>query len=1222
MSEIILCPSCERRLQLPAHFQAELVRCPSCETTFPLASALPPTTSVVAALPPAPPADLVADQQERPIEFHRSRPAVRRSSRSPCLIVALVVGAVMLVLGLGLAGLVAIVWNMHPGKATIAARVEEDEAERRELLRDAFKDGKPLAEDEIAQQVRTLFDDLAAALRAEDADRITALFDVDRMLEECRAAGATVSLRSAKDRRDFARGMRLGIGKSLVQRASIFQWNASEIRKIKKLNNTEVVLIVRHTHPKGGFLKMRWWLTRRQGNWKVYDFEDLDMASRVSTEIAALLGHNLGRTMELGRAVRALGEAIQLVVQEDLDGAEKKLAEVPPGQLPPRFEALRRLAHGMVLLHRGKYEESLKALDEAQRLQADMPVVDLFRGIALNRLGKEEQALKHLQAYRDLLGEDPNVCREIGEALREQSRFAEAAVQYRKALDFDPKESDAFLGLLRSLEVNANKDDLGPRFAKLDNLRENFVTCAEDCESREFPQLLDPLVQTMRKLDPNYPPVDYYQALVQARTGHPAEAVRSFQSALRKQPDKPQRQEYETHFLSVMAAGGHISKAYAAATDARQAFRLLAAEAVKHYRIEELKLLAAAHAGKHADDPLLPLYQAEIHVREGQYEKADRAFTEALARHPDPEVLITFRASRVRARYHVGQAMSAYRDIGPREQTFEQLAALFFQDEKDADLLKLLDAHAKQVPDSLEGVRFRYRLLIRQNKTAEGVALFQSALSKAKTEQKRSVLVSEFLWDMLAVEKLLEGYRAAPNAEEAFRQLADRLLEDDNWDELRQLLAAHRVAHAGDPWLAYYQGEVHIHEEAWDKAAKVLGEAVKRPPKDMRDRIQHNYVYALYKLGRWQQAYAEIQPHDQTFTQLANLMAADKKGAELQALLRAHRPHAGDNPALPYYEARANVLLKKWAEAVPLFQQAYRKQAIEYLRSSYQSSFLADMEDAGQWLEGYRAAVDKGQALNTLAGRLLSQKKEKELAALLEEYHKSGGGEPWYSFYLGELHLLRGQARQAIPYFVAALAKGGAMEQWRLRAGLNRARVQAGEAAIAYEEAAKANEGAFASLAFLCSQKKDLKQLQELIDAHRKVKPSDPALISWELEVLWLKQDYEGALGLLTKHGEDVFAQPQFRWKADNCRVRCLVKLQRGEEAVRVAEDIVKKHSGDQLLLVLAYAARGDVPRTIAAMGKLGKAKYFVQRCYEDADLGPLLQREQFQAYRTQFPKP
>ena len=1217
MSEIIVCPRCQRRLQLPADFQAELVRCPSCATTFPAASASPVPSSVQTTLPtpPQPPEQPLPERLPQTNQF-------QRSTGKPCLIVALVLGAGVLLTGCGVAVLVAILWHMQPPRMNPVARVEEDEEERREQLRQAFKDRKPLAEDEIARQVKALFDELGTALRAQAAAQIQSKFDLDRMMDELDAAGGgALRLRTAKERRDFRPGLSQGIGQSLAQRGEVFHWIATDIRHVKKLNNDEAVVISRHKHTNGMSLKMRWWMTRRNGDWKIYDFEDLDMASRFSSEIAVLLGQGLGRAAEIGRTVKSIVEAIQAVIQEDLDGAEKKLAQVQGIPLPPRQESLRQLANALVLLHRGNFADALKALDEAQRLHADLPLADFLRGIALNRLGKADQALKHLTAYRDLLGEDGEVCREVAEALREQHRFDEAAQEYRKSLDFNPKDGDAFLGLLRSIGPDSNKDDIGPRFAKLDNRRANFDVCAEDCEEREFPELLDPLVQTMRKLDPQYPPLDYYQALLHARMGQPDEAVRSLKSALGKQTEEQQRLEYERHFLKAMASAGHYRKAYAVATRTREAFRFLAAEAAKRYQLDKLKQLLSAHTQKEAEDPLLALYRAEIQVRTGEYEKADKAFTAALARRPDAETLQTFRASRVLARYHSGQVMSAYRDIGPREETFTQLATLLFEDDRDDQLQDLLDAHAKDFPNSIEMLRFRYRLLVRRNKTAEGIALFKSTLAKAKEKEKRSQLASEFLWDMLAAGKLMQGYQAAPSAAEAFRQMAEGLLDDGRWDDLRHLLEAHRAGHADDPWLAYYQAEVHQENKAWDKAATILRAALKRDPKNARESIQTNYVFVMYKAGQWQRAYAEIEPHNKTFTQLANLMANDKKGVELEALIRVHKPNARDDPDLPFYEARAKVLTKKWAEAVPLFRKAYQKQKDQFARASHQSYFLMDLAAEGRCLEGYRAAMDKSAALNTLGGRLVSQKKDKELAEVLEEHHKGGGGEPWYSFYLGELDLLRGEVRQASRHFAAALAKGKPQEQWRLRDGLFRARVRAGDAVIAYEEH-KTNEGTFLSLAQLCNQNKDIKQLQALLDTHRKDKPDDPSLVSWELKLLWLRKDYEGALRFLTQHREDVFSQPQFRWQAEDYRVRSFVKLKRHDEAVRAAKDIVKKRSGDRLLLVLAHAAAGDVPQTIAAMEKPAKDAFFLRRCYEDDDLGPILRSKDFQAFRAKFPQP
>src|SRR5262249_25846566 len=173
-----------------------------------------------------------------------------------------------------------------------------------------------------------------------------------------------------------------------------------------------------------------------------------------------------------------------------------------------------------------------------------------------NQLNQWDKALKHLEAYRDLLGEDAVLCQQLGEALLGCQRYPEAARTLRKALDFDPKDADTFLGFLHALTGNENLDDLGLRFLKLDNLRENFDVMAADGEERAFRELREPIVLARRKVDPQSPPVDGYLSLVKAWTGRADQAVLLFKTALAKEQDADKRHDYVQRFLKAMAVGG------------------------------------------------------------------------------------------------------------------------------------------------------------------------------------------------------------------------------------------------------------------------------------------------------------------------------------------------------------------------------------------------------------------------------------------------------------------------------------------------------------------------------------------------------------------------------------------------------------------------------------------------------------------------------------------
>jgi predicted Zn-dependent protease len=814
--------------------------------------------------------------------------------------------------------------------------------------------------------------------------------------------------------------------------------------------------------------------------------------------------------------------------------------------------------------------------------------------------------------------------RNEGDDLLDAGRLAEAAAAYRNALDLDPQDSEAFLGLIRAVPWNDDLSDVPRRFAKLRDPDENFELCFElcavACEERRFPRLLEKLVEAMRRVDPDYLRLDYYLALCKARSDETQQAVALFRSALNKQPDAEKREEYVRGFLSAMAEAGKFEEAYGAAPDARTAFRLLAANSVGTYRTDGLKRLVILHGKKHAADPLLPWYQAEVYAREGRYARADKAFTDALAHPPDDATMPIFRANRVLARYHTGHALDAYRDIGPPQETFLQLASLAFQDEKNDVLQALLDAHAKNEPDSVDVLTYRARLKIRQDKVDDGIALFRAALTKMQ-EEKHEGIVYRFLADLVSAGKAVEGYQAAPDAKKAFQFAAEELLEQERAEELPRLIAAHRQREPADPWLDYYQAEVFFEEKAWDKAAAALAEGLKKAAPDEQQGFRRQYVYAMYKASRGMQAYQESPERDRTFVQLADLLAGDKKGGELENLIAAHRRLAAPTDPEPiFYNSLAKVLLKQPDEAVHSFNRACQLQTNEYLRAQYVSRFVLAMTEAGYLAQAYQAAPDKSAAFRTLAAELQVRKKDKDLAALLDLHRDGHDKEPWYQFYAGQVELLRGQPKRAEEHFAAGLAAVPRVERWSLRTGLFQARVKAGKAVAAYQEY-EPGASTFADLARICAQEKDARQLQALIDAHRKADPDDDSLPAWEVEVKYLNEDYEGALKLLAENREEAFSQPVWPWKADDYRVRCLVKLKRTDDALREAEALAKKRTGSRLFLVLAQASTGDVKQTIAALGK-SPQPYFLSDCYKDPDLGPILRSEAFKELQEKFPEP
>jgi tetratricopeptide (TPR) repeat protein len=1232
MPRTIACPSCERQLRLSEEQARQEVRCPVCAKTFvpnqldePLdalpADAIAPIPAPVDNAPPPP------RWTERPTARSRPRTPVRAPRRpaprwgTPWLLLA----GLLLVVGVMVALVVWLGYREQSGSPVV--RPVEDAEEARQDVRQAFHRAGPLPETELVEELTALFEDLRAAVAAGQGERAVGHFNVERMVEAM-GLDSVMPPRSVA-RHTFVQSIRTDLVTHLNNRELVTLWDKFDIKHVRHLGDDELVVIVRHRGLDRSIVKMRWWLTGSSGPWQVYDFVDLDVGMRHSLfwglpERMRYRGRTYdaagdARCQEVQKAMVAVSDAKGLLGRPDLDTAERRLQSVAAIELPPQFNAQRLMTRGALLKQKHQLKEALTTLQQAQRDAPDMPYLDLLQGEVLAEMGQGARALEHLEKYQALMGEGPQLRRAMGLALRWLSRFKEAASWYRKALDENPRDAAAFVGLINSLAVNDNHGDLPARFARLDNRRGNFVTCARECIDNKNARAVELLAEVMRKSDPNFAAVDYYRALARALQNKGAEAAALFLTALEREKDPSKHREYEAGFLKAMTGPGKAVHAYGVLPESREAFRTLAHALKESHQGAELTLLVEAHGKKHGDDPLLPFYQAEAYLWEGNYALAEKAFAQALARSPNPATVAQFRPSRVLARYHARDALVAYRDIGPREETFAQLAALLLAAWDNDRLEALIDEHARHSPDSKEVLRYRSRLAVRQGKTDQGTALFKELLARPMNPQQYREAVSAFLADMIHANRAVEAYRAAPDRRAAFEELGRGLLAASRVAELRQLLEAHRAAQPDDPLLDYYAGQLYLAGSAWDRAAESLGQGWKKAGKELKPRFRWPLVYALYKGGQATRAYTEVEPRHETFTQLAYLLTSDGKGAELKQLVETHRKQAGENAVLLYHEARAELLLKHPDQAVALFQKAYNQPGAEYLRRSWVHQFVRAMAEAGPALAAYRASPDRAGGVAAAATLLLHSKRTRELVELLDEHGKTHRDDPYRLSQAGELYLLRGDLAQAEHYFAAALRQAPAQANWVYRNGLYRTRVRAGRTVATYQEA-KDRRAAFIDLASVCAIAGNAGELEALIAAHRLAAPGEAELPGWEVELRWLKKDHEGVCELLAAKRTTLLLTPRWRWKFEGYLVRGLVHTKKAGQAVKEAESLARTGRSDQLLLVLAHAANGDVKQAIAAAEKLppGPAR---QRCYQDEDLGPMLRTEAFQAFRERFPQ-
>lgn len=430
MSQTVMCPECSRKLKVPDPVLGRGVRCPSCKTTFTANAALkepPPTPAVTAAPSKARPPALKAarrddkhDVEDDTPQRRRRRAALKKRSKARLRIAVAVGGGGLLLVAI----IVGIGWLVSRSSSRQAEPVvhapprdgpAQEKQKRLKEIKEAIqdllapqKDGKKPNDKtsqsdttELEADLKPFFGELGAAMRSQDGMRIASHFDVDRIFDELVAQSA-MPQKLIADKTKIMASMRQELGPALAKQAAQLAWTASTLKSVKKIGPSEVVVIVRHRDGEVPGMKMRWWVIKKNGVCKVFDYEDLDGGLRMTAGTGAVLASTDGPDMQLQqKAIAELHDAaVAISVSQNVELADQKLRGIASVKLPKVFDANRLVLTAVVRIRQGEFDAVLKVCDQAHALRADMPIIDLLKGKACNCLGKWDEALKHIEAYR------------------------------------------------------------------------------------------------------------------------------------------------------------------------------------------------------------------------------------------------------------------------------------------------------------------------------------------------------------------------------------------------------------------------------------------------------------------------------------------------------------------------------------------------------------------------------------------------------------------------------------------------------------------------------------------------------------------------------------------------------------------------------------------------------------------------------------------------------
>jgi len=309
----------------------------------------------------------------------------------------------------------------------------------------------------------------------------------------------------------------------------------------------------------------------------------------------------------------------------------------------------------------------------------------------------------------------------------------------------------------------------------------------------------------------------------------------------------------------------------------------------------------------------------------------------------------------------MGELVERFGRTTNRKEALETVANNLLEEQYIAALEALVEAYRKTGVDDLAGRYFKAEALVLRKQYARAADIFLPDLPRAAGTPYENGTVSEFVYCMFKIAKPLEGYRKVPAAGKdlAFGELAEELDTAETAETLGKLVQLHRKSNPKDVRLHYYSGRRYVLTEEYDKAdaAYAAGMALKLSEDDLEG-FRQARVYARYRAGKIMEAYRDIGPARDTFTQLCGLLSADENMNMMASLVEAHRKACPEDPNVPLRQAQVHFSREEYAPAVKVL--AGHQDAILGIsgnRGFFERMMIRSLVHLGRYDEALSAAM-------------------------------------------------------------------------------------------------------------------------------------------------------------------------------------------------------------------------------------------------------------------------
>lgn len=205
------------------------------------------------------------------------------------------------------------------------------------------------------------------------------------------------------------------------------------------------------------------------------------------------------------------------------------------------------------------YPQALKALDTAQQLHMQDPMLLYATARVYLDQGQLEPAAAKMSAYLELRPNDASAHYGLGRIYQLGLQFAKAQAEFEESLRLDPHQTESWFQLgdveLNQNHLDAALTDFQQTLARNPNHGGALTESGQVLYRQKKYQKALPLLEKAVAAAPGFQPAHYYLGLTLARLGRSADAEKELATAVKLANEK-NRQE-STQYQLVLPSGSH-----------------------------------------------------------------------------------------------------------------------------------------------------------------------------------------------------------------------------------------------------------------------------------------------------------------------------------------------------------------------------------------------------------------------------------------------------------------------------------------------------------------------------------------------------------------------------------------------------------------------------------------------------------------------------------------